>query len=187
MVKLQSEFTETSRTRVREIKARMHEAGTSVTLQQAYELLAKESGYRTWAAMKTSMEAIENANQLTEAGTPCVEVGETETWPLLDECRSRTQETFIALMRYYGGNPVSVSARVAYDIADALSASQVREVFSNAPELADIDTRDEYYRSFFGDPKTTLDSMRFAIAVDLMKSTVLRPNNARRLRGRAAL
>ncbi|NTF18033.1 hypothetical protein G6L37_06420 [Agrobacterium rubi] len=52
-----SAFIDSARTRARAIKARQEELGTSITLAQAYELLAASEGHRTWAAMRAAGES----------------------------------------------------------------------------------------------------------------------------------
>lgn len=52
-----SAFIESARTRARAIKARHEELGSSLTLAQAYELLAAAEGHRTWAAMRAAGES----------------------------------------------------------------------------------------------------------------------------------
>lgn len=49
-----SNFVDSSRTRARSIKTRLKELGASVTLAQAYEILAAADGHRTWAAMRAA-------------------------------------------------------------------------------------------------------------------------------------
>jgi hypothetical protein len=51
-----SDFIESCRTRARALKARHEELGSSISLSQAYELLAAADGYRTWAAMRAAGE-----------------------------------------------------------------------------------------------------------------------------------
>lgn len=172
MVNQQSKSIETSRTRAREIKRSMESVGTPIKLQQAYELLAKESGFRTWAAMKASVEAAEKAEPVTAASSSLV-VGKTTS--LLDELRWKAVDDFVEMMGDHGYNPASVAAGVAYDIVEELTIAQVTEAFSDDPRLADIDTDDEENQSFFGKPETAVDAMRFAIGVELMENIDLRP------------
>jgi hypothetical protein len=57
MTKTVSNFIEECRTRARALKAERQARGETVSLAQAYELLARATGYRTWAAMRSAGEA----------------------------------------------------------------------------------------------------------------------------------
>lgn len=57
MTKTASNFIEECRTRARALKAARQAQGDTVSLAQAYEMLAKATGYRTWAAMRSAGEA----------------------------------------------------------------------------------------------------------------------------------
>ncbi|MBY3157343.1 hypothetical protein HFO56_34015 [Rhizobium laguerreae] len=56
MTKTVSDFIDTCRTRARQLKARQEEMGNTISLAQAYELMAAVDGHRTWAAMRAALE-----------------------------------------------------------------------------------------------------------------------------------
>lgn len=173
MVKSQSEFTETSRTRAREIKARMHEAGTPVTLQQAYELLAKESGYRTWAAMKASAAASDigvaasNQERSTE--------GDLAATPRFRELLALAQKELAEVVEREGFNPLSVASGAAYNLSQSLDEDTLRRIHGVEPWLTRVDFNDGENQANFGKPRTELDRMRFAVAVAVLDRIDLSP------------
>lgn len=59
MAKLVSQFIDRARTAARAIKAQAEASGEKISLSQSYERFAKTNGYRTWNAMRSSMESVE--------------------------------------------------------------------------------------------------------------------------------
>jgi hypothetical protein len=74
MAKPVSPGIESARSSARAIKARAQAAGEKMSLSHAYEKLAKENGFRTWNAMKASLEAVEtfqsSVKQIIKNGAP---------------------------------------------------------------------------------------------------------------------
>lgn len=60
-----SPFVDASRTRARSIQSRAESMGSTITLTQAYELLAAADGHRTWAAMRASADLVAAAKMPT--------------------------------------------------------------------------------------------------------------------------
>ena len=59
MARLVSQFIERARTAARAIKTEAEASGEKISLSRAYERFAKANGYRTWNAMRASMESVE--------------------------------------------------------------------------------------------------------------------------------
>jgi hypothetical protein len=58
MGEVSSEFTEINRTRSKAVKERLERMGLTVTLGQAYEVVAAAHGHRNWPVMKSAAPAI---------------------------------------------------------------------------------------------------------------------------------
>lgn len=80
MTRQTSEFTEKCRTRARAVKVRLDAMGKPVSLAQAYEVIAAEDGFRTWAAMKATvnMESVSVNTSTAPQADPSI--GKTGTW-----------------------------------------------------------------------------------------------------------
>lgn len=162
VTKKTSDFIETSRTRAREIKARQSAAGNPVTLAQAYELLASESGYRTWAAMKSADDAkVASApRQSVPAAVPSI---------TLADLVNKAQDDFRGMMGDTGYNPASVSSATAYNISRDLSDRELYALLAAEPSLSEVDIYDEESQANFGVPRTALETIRFGVAVTLLE------------------
>lgn len=62
MGKVSSEFTEINRSRAKAVKDRLERMGLTITLGQAYEVVATAHGYRNWPVMKASASSLVQAN-----------------------------------------------------------------------------------------------------------------------------
>lgn len=148
MTKTASNFIEECRTRARAMKAERGEQGESVSLTQAYELLAKESGYRTWAAMRAA----------GEAGVPVFtsEFVEDPTHPGAVSDRYFTIEVF---------------RRISLDSYDAHGEFDIPELLKAAyRDLSYVFLDGEEYPSMRFRNTVRIDDDEYAVTVDIEKS-----------------
>ncbi len=148
MTKTASNFIEECRTRARALKAERKELGISVSLGQAYELLAQATGYRTWAAMRAA----------GEAGVPVftAEFVEDETHPAATS------------NRYFS---IEVFRRISLDSYDANGEFDIPELLKAAyRDLCYVFFDGEEYPSMRFRQTIRIDADEYAVTVDVEMS-----------------
>jgi hypothetical protein len=148
MTKTASNFIEECRTRARALKAERNEIGNPVSLGQAYELLAQQTGYRTWAAMRAA----------GEAGVPVftAEFVEDPTHP------AATSD------RYFS---IEVFRRISLDSYDADGDFDIPELMKAAyRDLSYVFFDGEEYPSMRFRQTIRVDADEYAVTVDVEKS-----------------
>lgn len=147
MTKTASNFIEECRTRARAMKTQRNEKGESVSLAQAYELLAQATGYRTWAAMRAA----------GEAGVPLFTAGFIE-----DTKHPSVSSRFFSIW---------VFRRISLDSYDAHEDFDVPELMKAAyRDLSYVFFDGEEYPSMRFRQTIKIDADEYAVTVDIEQS-----------------
>lgn len=162
MSKNNSDFVNESRDRAWEIKDARTAAGKPVTLSQAYEIMASTAGFRTWAAMKATMERDAPARIETKTPRPIEAT--------LKDLIRQAQSDFEDMMGENGYNPSSVSSSAAYIITRDLGSGHLRRLLAAHPEIDEADLDDYENQANFGEPRSATEVIRFSVAVTILEN-----------------